>query len=158
MLMCSHAWKGTFQKLYKTVKSFLSAAANTTAVWIDCVAVNQHSETARYGHGQRNCWKRMMNLPSTYIQPPPYGHLISCSAQNKADVASFENTLVKCSGGTIVVVDITRGARWTNETSPFSRAWCLYGVWIVRALLAKLSGSLALFIMILMLCMLNLYH
>ena len=44
-------------------------------------------------------------------------------AQNKGDVSAFENVLVKCKGGTIVVVDMAN----QNSISPASRAWCLYG-------------------------------
>lgn len=32
-------------KLLDTIEGFLSSAADTTCVWIDCVAINQHSET-----------------------------------------------------------------------------------------------------------------
>ena len=36
------------KKLYETVMDFLSSAADTTKVWIDCVAINQHSDSARW--------------------------------------------------------------------------------------------------------------
>ena len=41
----SHAWKGRFAKLVKAVKAHLRNAPDTTRVWIDCFAVNQHQDT-----------------------------------------------------------------------------------------------------------------
>ena len=60
-------------------------------------------------------------------------------AQNKGDVSAFENVLVKCKGGTIVVVDMVH----EDSISPASRAWCLYGRfgWVRITCLSGLSGS-----------------
>jgi hypothetical protein len=42
----SHAWKGTFAKLLRTIYAFLANASESTRVWIDCIAINQHQDTA----------------------------------------------------------------------------------------------------------------
>eukprot|EP00798_Chlamydomonas_sp_ICE-L_P021887 gene21887-28925_t len=41
------------------------------------------------------------------------------SPENQADVAAFEEVIMACSGGTIVVVDM-------GNCNPSTRAWCLY--------------------------------
>jgi hypothetical protein len=41
----SHAWKGRFAKLVRALKAHLRNAPDTTRVWIDCFAVNQHPDT-----------------------------------------------------------------------------------------------------------------
>ena len=43
----SHAWKGTVQKLINTTANALRNASDNTCVWIDFIAVNQHSEKCR---------------------------------------------------------------------------------------------------------------
>ncbi len=39
----SHAWRNRFDLLLRSVEGFLSSAAEETRVWIDILAVNQHS-------------------------------------------------------------------------------------------------------------------
>ena len=41
----SHAWKGTFKQLERSISNFLRNASEDTSVWIDFIAVNQHSKT-----------------------------------------------------------------------------------------------------------------
>ena len=41
----SHAWKGTFKQLEHTILNFLRNASEDTSVWIDFIAINQHSDT-----------------------------------------------------------------------------------------------------------------
>ena len=41
----SHAWKGTFKQLERSISNFLRNASEHTSVWIDFIAVNQHSKT-----------------------------------------------------------------------------------------------------------------
>ncbi|GAX72581.1 hypothetical protein CEUSTIGMA_g37.t1 [Chlamydomonas eustigma] len=45
MYFVSHAWNGAWTKLVDTVENYLMSASDTTCVWIDCVAINQHSDT-----------------------------------------------------------------------------------------------------------------
>ncbi|KAK3275914.1 hypothetical protein CYMTET_15983, partial [Cymbomonas tetramitiformis] len=40
----SHAWKGAFATLFNRVLEFLVSASDTTRVWVDVFAVNQHRE------------------------------------------------------------------------------------------------------------------
>ncbi|KAG2427876.1 hypothetical protein HXX76_012196 [Chlamydomonas incerta] len=46
----SHAWKNSLALLLDYLDSFLAAAADTTAVWIDILAVNQHEKTQQQKH------------------------------------------------------------------------------------------------------------
>ncbi|KAG2452669.1 hypothetical protein HYH02_002902 [Chlamydomonas schloesseri] len=46
----SHAWKNSLALLLDYLDSFLAAAADTTAVWIDILAVNQHEKTEQQKH------------------------------------------------------------------------------------------------------------
>ena len=41
----SHAWQGRFIKLIDGVLSMLRNASDDTAVWLDILAVNQHTDT-----------------------------------------------------------------------------------------------------------------
>lgn len=47
----SHAWRGRFSVMVQTVEDFLKArkCPDTTRVWIDVVAVNQHTATRQHG-------------------------------------------------------------------------------------------------------------
>ncbi|KAG2427875.1 hypothetical protein HXX76_012195 [Chlamydomonas incerta] len=46
----SHAWKNSLALLLDYLDSFLAAAADTIAVWIDILAVNQHEKTQQQKH------------------------------------------------------------------------------------------------------------
>ena len=74
----SHAWKAPAELLFRRVDEFLGDADDSTRVWVDCFAVNQHGDDA-VGHGHQ---------------------------QNKEDVGAFEDVVVASEGGTMVVVDI----------------------------------------------------
>lgn len=76
MYFIEHAWNAPIRLLFDRVVDFLGSADDTTRVWIDILAVNQHS-----GEGVDH-------------------------NQNKEDVAAFDDVLQVCSGGTIVVVDM----------------------------------------------------
>jgi len=43
----SHAWMNTVAKLFDTIEAFLADAADDTCVWLDFVAINQHSTVAQ---------------------------------------------------------------------------------------------------------------
>ena len=73
------AWKGGFAKTMQNVLSYLSDASDSTLVWLDILAVNQHGG--------------------------PEGSIES-RAQNKADVGSFKGVLKVAEAGTIVVLDV----------------------------------------------------
>ena len=96
----SHAWKAPAELLFSRIDDFLGDADDSTRVWVDCFAVNQHGDDEA---GRK---------------------------QNKEDVGAFEDVVVASEGGTMVVVDIrfnpaTRGwciYEWCVACRPIATA------------------------------------
>eukprot|EP00798_Chlamydomonas_sp_ICE-L_P032103 gene32103-16616_t len=77
----SHAWNSSVSKLFDSIEGFLWSAADTTCVWLDFVAINQH-------------------IDSDTSRPTP------TNAALTDFVSAFSTVLETCRGGTIVVVDV----------------------------------------------------
>jgi hypothetical protein len=96
----SHAWNGKVRKLLDTIEDFLSNALDTTAVWIDFVAINQN-----------NC-----------------SSVKSDSEALDYFVQAFGAVMKACHGGTLVVVDMKNcnpATRWEGPEGCTSHPSCL---------------------------------